>query len=187
MHLFYNVRTLITLYQCQWKQHLLWFIFPNPLIFSLFLYYNFFKFCILCHCCYMCFGVYIYLSVFLFCLRPGLRSTVTGYLPSVILAGCIYVVPFAMIGMAKLAGYVSRSRKDIKACNMVFYFLVGNVFFLSLLSGSLLDQIGKSFSQPKDFPSHLASAVSAQVRCSNFYLFQLLVLIFWCLQFIESM
>ncbi|KAK1370478.1 Early-responsive to dehydration stress protein (ERD4) [Heracleum sosnowskyi] len=95
-------------------------------------------------------------------LIPGLRSTVTGYLPSVILTGCIYVVPFAMMGMAKLAGYVSRSRKDIKACNMVFYFLVGNVFFLSLLSGSLLDQIGKSFSQPKDFPSHLASAVSAQ-------------------------
>lgn len=95
-------------------------------------------------------------------LIPGLQSTVTGYLPSVILTGCIYVVPFAMIGMAKLAGYVSRSRKDIKACNMVFYFLVGNVFFLSLLSGSLLDQIGKSFSQPKDFPSHLASAVSAQ-------------------------
>ncbi|XP_074334763.1 CSC1-like protein At3g54510 isoform X2 [Apium graveolens] len=95
-------------------------------------------------------------------LIPGLQSTVTGYLPSVILAGCIYVVPFAMMGMAKLAGYVSRSRKDIKACNMVFYFLVGNVFFLSLLSGSLLDQIGKSFSQPKDFPSHLASAVSAQ-------------------------
>ena len=82
---------------------------------------------------------------------------------------------FAMIGMAKPAGYVSRSKKDIKACNMVFYFLVGNVFFLSLLSGSLLDQIGKSFSQPKDFPSHLASAVSAQVSWSNYYPFWLLV------------
>lgn len=46
---------------------------------------------------------------------------------------------------------------------MVFYFLVGNVFFLSLLSGSLLTQIGESFAHPKDFPSHLASAVSAQV------------------------
>ncbi|KAG8391144.1 hypothetical protein BUALT_Bualt01G0157300 [Buddleja alternifolia] len=95
-------------------------------------------------------------------LIPGLRSIVTGYLPSVILNGSIYVVPFAMIGMSNLAGYVSRSRKDIRACNMVFYFLVGNVFFLTLLSGSLLDQIGESFSHPKDFPSRLASAVSAQ-------------------------
>ncbi|CDP16437.1 unnamed protein product [Coffea canephora] len=61
-----------------------------------------------------------------------------------------------------MAGYISRSKKDIKACNMVFYFLVGNAFFLSLLSGSLLDQIGESFTHPKDFPGHLAGAVSAQ-------------------------
>ncbi|PIN02991.1 hypothetical protein CDL12_24491 [Handroanthus impetiginosus] len=95
-------------------------------------------------------------------LIPGLRSVVTGYLPSVILNGFIYIVPFAVIGMAKLAGYTSRSKKDIKACNMVFYFLVGNVFFLSLLSGSLLDQLGESFSHPRDFPGRLARAVSAQ-------------------------
>ncbi|XP_012836367.1 PREDICTED: CSC1-like protein At3g54510 [Erythranthe guttata] len=95
-------------------------------------------------------------------LIPGLRSIVTGYIPSVILNSFVYIVPFAMMGMANLGGYVSRSRKDIKACNLVFYFLVGNVFFLSLLSGSLLDQIGESFSHPRDFPSRLASAASAQ-------------------------
>ncbi|XP_059651958.1 CSC1-like protein At3g54510 [Cornus florida] len=95
-------------------------------------------------------------------LIPGLRSIVTGYLPSAILSGFIYVVPFALLAMAKLAGYISRSKREIEVCNMIFYFLVGNVFFLSLLSGSLLDQIGESFSHPKDIPSHLASAVSAQ-------------------------
>ncbi|KAL2491730.1 CSC1-like protein [Abeliophyllum distichum] len=95
-------------------------------------------------------------------LIPGLRSIVTGYLPSVILNSFIYIVPFAMIRMAKLAGYISRSRKDMKACNLVFYFLVGNVFFLSLLSGSLIDQIGQSVFHPRDFPSRLAAAVSAQ-------------------------
>ncbi|XP_071931963.1 CSC1-like protein At3g54510 isoform X2 [Coffea arabica] len=95
-------------------------------------------------------------------LIPGLRSIVTGYLPSVILNFFIYIVPFSMIAMAQMAGYISRSKKDIKACNMVFYFLVGNAFFLSLLSGSLLDQIGESFTHPKDFPGHLAGAVSAQ-------------------------
>ncbi|KAL6493833.1 hypothetical protein OROGR_031742 [Orobanche gracilis] len=96
-------------------------------------------------------------------LIPGLRSIVTGYLPSVILNGFVYIVPFAMIAMANLAGYISKSRKDMKACNMVFYFLVGNVFFLTLLSGSLLDQIGESFSHPRDFPGRLASAASAQI------------------------
>ncbi|KAL7200014.1 hypothetical protein ACSBR2_022176 [Camellia fascicularis] len=95
-------------------------------------------------------------------LIPCLGPVITGYLPTAILSGFIYVIPFAMLGMAKLEGYVSRSKKEIKACNMVFYFLLGNVFFLTLLSGSLLDQIGKSVTHPRDFPSHLASAVSAQ-------------------------
>ncbi|OAY81991.1 CSC1-like protein [Ananas comosus] len=96
-------------------------------------------------------------------LIPGLSSVLAGYLPSAILNGFIYLIPFAMLAMASLEGCVSRSRKEMKACSMVFYFLIGNVFFLSLLSGSLLDQLGESFAHPKDFPSHLASAVSAQL------------------------
>ncbi|WJX36713.1 hypothetical protein P8452_24561 [Trifolium repens] len=95
-------------------------------------------------------------------LIPGLSSIVTGYLPSVVLKGFIYIVPFAMFAIAKVSGYVSRSKEEIKACNMVFYFLVGNVFFVSVLSGSLFDTIGKFISQPKIIPSQLATAVSAQ-------------------------
>lgn len=105
----------------------------------------------------------ILLSTLCFFYSPGLRSIVTGYLPSVILNGFIYAVPFAMLGIARLSGCISKSKEELKACNMVFYFLVGNVFFLSLLSGSLLDEIGESVSHPKNFPSHLARAVSAQV------------------------
>ncbi|KAK4841685.1 hypothetical protein QYF36_008837 [Acer negundo] len=95
-------------------------------------------------------------------LIPGLSSVLVGYLPSVILNGFIYVVPFAMLGIAKFGGSVSRSQVEIKTCNMVFYFLVGNVFFISLISGSLLEEIGESFTHPQNFPSRLASAVSAQ-------------------------
>lgn len=95
-------------------------------------------------------------------LIPGLSSVLTGYLPSVILNTFIYFIPYAMLSMANLEGCVSRSKRELKACSMVFYFLVGNVFFLSLLSGSLLSRIGESFTHPSSFPSHLASAVSAQ-------------------------
>lgn len=98
------------------------------------------------------------------CNRPGLSSVVTGYLPSAILKGFMYIVPYAMLGMAYLGGSISKSKEEIKACNMVFYFLVGNVFFLSLISGSLLDEIGEYFTHPRDIPSHLAAAVSAQVK-----------------------
>ncbi|XP_022744322.1 CSC1-like protein At3g54510 [Durio zibethinus] len=95
-------------------------------------------------------------------LIPGLSSVVTGYLPSAILKGFLCIVPFAMFAMAKVSGSISKSKAEIKACNMVFYFLVGNVFFLSLISGSLLDEIGESFSHPKNLPGHLASLVSSQ-------------------------
>ncbi|CAN6444001.1 unnamed protein product [Victoria cruziana] len=95
-------------------------------------------------------------------LIPGLSSVVTGYLPSFILNSFIYVVPYAMLGICGLQCCVSRSKKEMNTCNMVFYFLMGNVFFLSLLSGSLLEQIGESFAHPKSFPNHLASAVSSQ-------------------------
>ncbi|XP_065869152.1 CSC1-like protein At3g54510 isoform X2 [Euphorbia lathyris] len=95
-------------------------------------------------------------------LIPGVSSILTGYLPSAILKGFIYIVPLAMLGMAYIGGSISNSKAEIKACNMVFYFLLGNVFFLSLISGSLLDEIGQYFSHPKDFPSHLASVVTAQ-------------------------
>ncbi|XP_068499135.1 CSC1-like protein At3g54510 isoform X4 [Phaseolus vulgaris] len=95
---------------------------------------------------------------------PGLSSVVTGFLPSVVLKAFIYIVPFTMFAMAKIAGCIARSKEEIKACNMVFYFLVGNVFFWSVLSGSLLDLIGEFITQPKNIPSHLAGAVSAQIQ-----------------------
>ncbi|KAJ3687957.1 hypothetical protein LUZ61_017121 [Rhynchospora tenuis] len=100
-------------------------------------------------------------------LIPGLNSILTGYLPSAILNGFIYLIPYAMLGMASLEGMVSKSKKEMRACRMVFYFLVGNVFFLSVLSGSLLNQFGESFAHPKEIPTRLASAVSAQ---SNFFI-----------------
>ncbi|KAK9074332.1 hypothetical protein SSX86_006930 [Deinandra increscens subsp. villosa] len=95
-------------------------------------------------------------------LIPGLSSVITGYLPSVVLSGFLYAVPFIMKGMAGVAGYVSISSREQKASNMVFYFLMANVFFMSVLSGSLLHQIGESFINPRDVPSRLAGAVSAQ-------------------------
>ena len=87
------------------------------------------------------------------------------------LKGFTYIVPFAMFAMAKVAGCIALSKEEIKACNMVFYFLVGNVFFLSVLSGSLLDEIGEFISYPKNIPSHLARAVSAQVSWQHCCLF----------------
>lgn len=72
-----------------------------------------------------------------------------------------------MLGIAQIGGSVSNSKVEMKSCNMVIYFLVANVFFLTLISGSLLNEIGESVTHPRDFPSHLARAVSAQVKPSK--------------------
>lgn len=84
-----------------------------------------------------------------------------------------------MNGMAGVAGYVSRSQQEQKASSMVFYFLMANVFFMSVLSGSLLDQIGKSFSNPGDVPSRLAGAVSARVSSWIFLSFSCFFLFYF--------
>ncbi|OMO57302.1 Ribosomal protein S6 [Corchorus olitorius] len=56
-------------------------------------------------------------------LIPGLSSVVTGYLPSAILKGFLYIVPFAVLAMCKVGGSISKSKEEIKACNMADFFM----------------------------------------------------------------
>ncbi|XP_072984397.1 uncharacterized protein [Typha latifolia] len=51
--------------------------------------------------------------------RPGLNSILTGYLPSAVLNGFIYLIPYSMLAMASLEGCVSKSKRDMKACSIV--------------------------------------------------------------------
>ncbi|KAH9774241.1 CSC1-like protein [Citrus sinensis] len=68
-------------------------------------------------------------------LIPGLSSVLTGYLPSVILNGFIYIVPFAMLGIAKLGGSISNSKADF----FMTYTLVGlSGFCLEALQAGML-------------------------------------------------
>lgn len=65
--------------------------------------------------------------------RPGLGSIVIGYLPSVILNGFIYVVPYVILSMASIEGFVSRSKMEMKACSMVFLFFGRKCVLLKLV------------------------------------------------------
>ncbi|KAJ7296707.1 hypothetical protein O6H91_09G007100 [Diphasiastrum complanatum] len=93
---------------------------------------------------------------------PGLNQIVTGYLPSLLLSLLLYVVPSIMLILSKIEGHISRSRQEREASKNFFYFLVGNVFFITVLSGSLLNQINSFISKPTDIPSRLAVAVPRQ-------------------------
>ncbi|GLT62968.1 hypothetical protein SLA2020_355680 [Shorea laevis] len=90
-----------------------------------------------------------------------IKQVVTGYLPSVLLISFLYAVPPTMMLFSKLEGPTSRSGRKKSACIKVLCFTILNVFFLNVLSGSLI-QLVSVFSRVKDIPSQLAKAVPNQ-------------------------
>ncbi|KAJ4781120.1 hypothetical protein LUZ62_065377 [Rhynchospora pubera] len=86
---------------------------------------------------------------------------VTGYLPSVILQLALYTVPPMMMLFSTMEGPTSRSGRKRSACCKVLYFTIWNVFFVNVLSGSVISQIN-ILSSSKDIPAQLAKAVPSQ-------------------------
>ncbi|KQJ85654.1 CSC1-like protein RXW8 [Brachypodium distachyon] len=90
-----------------------------------------------------------------------MNELVTGYLPSVILQIFLYTVAPIMILFSTLEGPTSHSERKRSACCKVMYFLIWNVFFVNVLSGTVINQL-EFFSSPKDIPIQLARAVPGQ-------------------------
>lgn len=99
---------------------------------------------------------------FLFACRKFMKELATGYLPSVILILFLYIVPPVMMLFSTVEGPLSRSERKRSACLKVLYFFIWNVFFANILTGSVIERLGK-FSIPKDVPTQLAKLVPLQV------------------------
>lgn len=100
-------------------------------------------------------------------LRKVLRTTfasqiITGYLPSVILQLFLYCIPPIMMLFSAIQGSVSYSGKKKSACAKMVYFTVWNVFFVNVLSGTVINQLNNIISSPKDIPRQLAKAIPGQ-------------------------
>ncbi|KAM7266221.1 hypothetical protein ACFE04_004118 [Oxalis oulophora] len=93
--------------------------------------------------------------------KPLMSQLVTGYLPSVILMTFLYAVPPTMMLFSVLEGPVSRSGRKKSACLKVLFFTIWNVFFVNILSGSVIRQLS-IFSSVRDIPQQLAKAVPTQ-------------------------
>ncbi|KAM7279034.1 hypothetical protein ACFE04_006168 [Oxalis oulophora] len=94
-------------------------------------------------------------------IMPLMNQLVTGYLPSVILIIFLYIVPPIMMLFSVLEGPISRSGRKKSACVKVLYFTIWNVFFVNILSGSVIRQLS-IFSSVRDIPEQLAKAVPTQ-------------------------
>ncbi|WOL16994.1 CSC1-like protein RXW8 [Canna indica] len=86
---------------------------------------------------------------------------VSGYLPSFILSLFLYSVPPTMMLFSTVEGPTSRSEKKRSACCKILYFTIWNVFFVNVLSGSVISQLNV-ISSPKEIPAQLAKAVPRQ-------------------------
>ncbi|OAY78861.1 CSC1-like protein RXW8 [Ananas comosus] len=102
--------------------------------------------------------------------KTFVTQLVTGYLPSVILQLFLYTVPPMMMLFSALEGPMSHSLRKKSACLKVLYFTIWNVFFVNVLSGSVISQLNV-ISSPKEIPTQLARAVPRQiinVYCSRY-------------------
>ncbi|XP_068657607.1 CSC1-like protein RXW8 [Aristolochia californica] len=97
-----------------------------------------------------------------------MNQLVTGYLPSVILLLFLYSVPPTMMLFSAVEGCISRSGRKMSACCKVLYFTIWNVFFVNVLSGSVISQLNV-ISSPKDIPTQLAKAVPRQATFFTTY------------------
>jgi hypothetical protein len=98
------------------------------------------------------------------CCSPAVSSVVQGYLPALLLAAVLYVVPSIFFFLSRLEGHPSVSHQERKAATKMFTLLAGNVFLVGILGGSLIS-ISETFSDdPKGIPRRLAEKVPSQVR-----------------------
>jgi calcium permeable stress-gated cation channel len=95
--------------------------------------------------------------------RKYINQLVTGYLPSVILQIFLYTVAPIMMLFSTLEGPMSHSERKRSACCKVLYFTVWNVFFVNVVSGTVINQVNV-LTNPKDIPIYLAKAVPGQVN-----------------------
>lgn len=101
--------------------------------------------------------------------RKFMNQLVTGYLPSVVLMLFLYIVPPTMMLFSAVEGSFSRSGRKKSACRKVLYFMIWNVFFVNVLSGSVISQLNV-ISSPKGIPAQLARAVPTQVISQHIHL-----------------
>lgn len=101
--------------------------------------------------------------------RTFVSQVVTGYLPSVVLLLFLYTVPPLMMIFSTVEGSISRSARKKSTCIKVLYFTIWNVFFVNLLSGSVIIQLNV-ISSPKGIPTQLAKAVPRQVIIGSYFL-----------------
>ena len=95
--------------------------------------------------------------------RKIISQIATGYLPNLILQLSVKLVPPVMEFLSSIQGHISYSEIQRSACDKFLWFIIWNIFFANVLSGSIFNQLSVLLDL-RNIPSHLAVSVPAQVR-----------------------
>ncbi|XP_024516363.1 CSC1-like protein At1g62320 isoform X1 [Selaginella moellendorffii] len=92
--------------------------------------------------------------------RKFIKSILQGFLPGLALKIFLLILPSVLMILSKVEGHLSLSKLDRMAAAKHFYFMVFNVFFASVFTGSALQQL-KLFlhKSPSDIPQLLGDAI----------------------------
>lgn len=91
-----------------------------------------------------------------------MTQVVEGYLPSVILILFLYMAPPLMMLLSAMEGSISRIGRKRSATCKVLFFMIWNVFFVNIFTGTVIKQL-ESLSHLKNIPLRLGVAVPSQV------------------------
>lgn len=85
--------------------------------------------------------------------KRSVRSFVQGYLPGIILKIFLLLVPIVLMFMSKIEGFTSFSSLERKAAAKYHLFILVNVFLVSIIAGTALQQLKKFLHQaPSEIP-----------------------------------
>ena len=85
-----------------------------------------------------------------FVYRRFFASFVQGFLPGLILKACFWLLPIIIMIVSKFEGHLARSKLERRAAAKYFYFMVVNIFFGSILTGTAFQQL-KTFVTSSSF------------------------------------
>eukprot|EP00042_Codosiga_hollandica_P056903 m.832104 g.832104 ORF g.832104 m.832104 type:complete len:786 (+) comp59457_c0_seq5:31-2388(+) len=90
---------------------------------------------------------------------PVVKSIIEGYLPTLILIIFLAILPMILMALTKLQGVWSNSAVIFGAAGKMMLFQVVNVFFASIISGSIFSSLNDVLNEPTSAASLLGKAI----------------------------
>ncbi|BBN15907.1 hypothetical protein Mp_7g01840 [Marchantia polymorpha subsp. ruderalis] len=79
---------------------------------------------------------------------PAVKSFLQGFMAGLALRIFVALLPMILMFMSRFEGHLSRSALDRRAATKLYYFMVVNVFFGSVITGSLIEQLWAIINSP---------------------------------------